>query len=155
WAALLRARVHDLIAGRLRALSERARRLVDVAAVIGRRFEFALLQRASGFDENDAADGVEELVRRRILEQTEGGFEFTHDQIREVHQADLVAPRRALLHRRVASALEALHPGDIGPHALALGTHYREAGDWDKAVIHLRQAGLVAASRYAGRETAA
>src|SRR5262249_38598717 len=29
---------------------------------------------------------------------------------------------------------------------------YREAGDWDKAVLHLRQAGLIAASRYAGHE---
>ncbi len=155
WEGLVPARVRDLIAGRLRTLTERGRRLVDVAAVIGRRFEFALLQRASGLDENEAADGVEELVRRRILEQTAGGFEFTHDQIREVHHADLVAPRRALLHRSVAGALESLHSGDVGRHALALGTHYREAGDWDKAVAHLRQAGLIAASRYAGREAGA
>ncbi len=155
WEGLVPPRVRDLISGRLRTLTERGRSLVDVAAVIGRRFEFALLQRASGLDEDEAADGVEELVRRRILEQTEDGFEFAHDQIRQVHHADLVAPRRALLHRRVAAALESLHPGDVGRHALALGTHYREAGDWDKAVIHLRQAGLIAAERYAGREAGA
>src|SRR5262245_6419575 len=155
WEGLVPARVRDLIAGRLRTLTDRGRRLLDVAAVIGRRFEFALLQRASGLDEDEAADGVEELVRRRILEQTEGGFEFTHDQIREVHHADLIAPRRALLHRRVAATLESLHPGELGLHALALGTHYREAGDWEQAVVHLRQAGLIAASRYAGREAAA
>ena len=149
------AAVRELVAARLRTISDRGRRLIDVAAVIGRRFEFALLQSASGLDEDDAADGVEELVRRRILEQATGGLEFTHDQIREAHLADLVAPRRALLHRRVAQALEALHPGDLGRHSLALGTHYLEAGDWDKAVTHLRQAGLVAASRYAGREAAA
>jgi len=149
------AAVRELVAARLRTVSDRGRRLIDVAAVIGRRFEFALLQSASGLDEDDAADGVEELVRRRILEQATGGLEFTHDQIREAHLADLVAPRRALLHRRVAQALEALHPGDLGRHSLALGTHYLEAGDWDKAVTHLRQAGLVAASRYAGREAAA
>ena len=126
-----------------------------MAAVIGRRFEFALLQRASGLNENEAADGVEELVRRRILEQAEGGFEFTHDLIREVHRAEMVAPLRALLHRHVAQALETLPQGDSAGHALALGTHYREAGDWDKAVPHLRQAGLIAASRYAGREAGA
>src|SRR5262245_58870950 len=152
--ALMPAPVRQLVSARLRTLSDRARRLVDVAAVIGRRCEFALLQPASGLAEDEAADGVEELVRRRILEQATGGFEFTHDQIREAHLAELVAPRRALLHRRVARGLEALHPGDLGRHSLALGTHYREAGDWDKAVIHLRQAGLVAASRYAGREAA-
>src|SRR5262249_5517915 len=53
------------------------------------------------------------------------------------------------------AALESLHPGEVGLHALALGTHYREAGDWEKAVVHLRQAGLIAASRDAGREAAA
>ena len=153
--AFMPAAVRELVAARLRTVSDRGRRLIDVAAVIGRRFEFALLHSASALDEDDAADGVEELVRRRILEQATGGLEFTHDQIREAHLADLVAPRRALLHRRVARALEALHPGDLGRHSLALGTHYREAGDWDKAVTHLRQAGLVAASRYAGREAAA
>lgn len=155
WEGLVPARVRELITERLRTLTERGRRLVDVAAVIGRRFEFWLLQRASDLDENDAADGVEELVRRRILEQTEDGFQFTHDLIREVHHADLVAPRRALLHRRVAAALEPLHRGDVGRHALALGMHHREAGEWDKAVSHLRQAGLIAAARYAGREAAA
>jgi len=149
------ARVRDLIAGRLRGLTDRGRHLVDVAAVIGRRFQFALLQRASGLGDDEAAHGVEELVRRRILEQVAGGFEFTHDQIREVHHSDLVTPLRALLHRRVAEAMESMHPGDVGRHALAVGTHYREAGDWDKAVTHLRQAGLVAASRYASREAGA
>ena len=149
---LVPARVRALIAERLRGLTDRGRDLVDVAAVIGRRFEFALLQRASGLSDDEAADGVEELVRRRILEQAGGGFEFTHDQIREVRHADLVAPLRALLHRRVAHAMESMQPADVGRHALALGTHYREAGDWAKAVMHLRQAGLIAASRYAGRE---
>jgi tetratricopeptide (TPR) repeat protein len=51
--------------------------------------------------------------------------------------------------------MESLQPGDAGRHALALGTHWREAGDWDKAVTHFRQAGLVAASRCAGREAGA
>src|SRR5262245_42497937 len=92
---LVPARVRAFIAERLRGLSDRGRHLVDVAAVIGRRFEFALLQRASGLGDEEAADGVEELVRRRILDQVGGGFEFTHDQIREVRHAELVAPLRA------------------------------------------------------------
>ena len=66
------------------------------------RFEFALLQSASGLDEDDAADGVEELVRRRILEQATGDLEFTHDQIREALTARFDEP--TLL--RVADAYE-------------------------------------------------
>ena len=50
----LPARVRDMITRRLEPLSERAQQLVRVAAVIGREFEFALLQRAAGVDEQDA-----------------------------------------------------------------------------------------------------
>jgi hypothetical protein len=37
--------------------------MAAVAAVIGRRFDFALLRRASGVDERKAADAVEEMIR--------------------------------------------------------------------------------------------
>src|SRR5262245_2215981 len=62
-ALLLPERVRELIGARLERLSERARELAGLAAVIGREFEFALLQRASGLGADEAADGVEELVR--------------------------------------------------------------------------------------------
>jgi predicted ATPase len=64
----------------------------------------------------------------------------------------LVPARRALLHRRVAQALEALHAGALEPHALALGTHYREGEAWAPAVVHLAQAGVHASLRYAKRD---
>src|SRR5262249_24373276 len=45
-------RVRDLIACRIEPLGRSARELAAVAAVIGREFEFALLQGASGLDEH-------------------------------------------------------------------------------------------------------
>jgi hypothetical protein len=38
-----------------------------MASVVGRDFEFALVQRAAGLDEDAAAVAVEELVRRHLL----------------------------------------------------------------------------------------
>src|SRR5207249_4573436 len=77
-------RVRDLITGRVERLSEGAEQLLSVAAVIGREFDFALLQRASGLPDREAAAGVEELVRRRMLHGVDYAFDFTHDRIREV-----------------------------------------------------------------------
>jgi tetratricopeptide (TPR) repeat protein len=148
-------RVRDLIAHRLERLGDRSRRLLAVAAVIGRPFDFALLQRASDLGEAEVAEGVEELVRHRVLHGSGESLELTHDRIREVVYGQLVPARRALLHRRVAEALEALHAGALETHALALGTHYWEGEAWAKAVVYLARAGVLAALRYARRDAVA
>lgn len=142
-------RVRDVIAGRVARLSEASRQLLSVAAVIGREFDFALLQRASQLPDREAAGCVEELVRRRMLHGVDEGFDFTHDRIREVVYAGLLPPRRKLLHGDVAVALEALTAGALDPPAGALGLHYRHAEVPRKAQVWLTTAGDMAARKYA------
>ena len=85
--------MRKLVQQRLERLSDRGRRLVAVAAVIGRQFDFALVQRAADMSEREAAEGVEELVRHRMLRGAGDGLEFSHDYIREVATSEL--PRRS------------------------------------------------------------
>jgi predicted ATPase len=148
-------RVRRVIARRLNRLSEVARDLAAVGAVIGRGFEFSLLQRAVAREETATADGVEALVRRQVLHEVTGGLDFVHERVRGVVYAELLAPRRRLLHRRVAEAIEALYPRDLDRHLVALAIHCCEGEVWDKAVGYLRRAGLKAADRSAHREAAA
>jgi predicted ATPase len=119
----LPARVRDLVARRLDRLSARGQQLAAVAAVIGRRFDFTLLECASGLDERDAAEAVEEMVRHHVLRAVGNQLDFTHDRIRDVAYGRLLAPRRRVLHRAVADALEALGAGTI---------HLREAHSQDR-----------------------
>ncbi|HEY3097966.1 MAG TPA: AAA family ATPase [Methylomirabilota bacterium] len=151
----LPAKVRTLVVQRLDRLSERARRLVAVAAVIGRQFDFALVQRAADMSEREAAEGVEELVRHRVLRGAGDGLEFSHDYIREVATGELPPPLRMALHRRVAESLEDLHGPDSAAHALALGTHYRNGEAWEKAAAFLGVAGRQAAMRSAHHEAVA
>ena len=151
----LSERVRSLIARRLDRLSAPARDLVALAAVIEREFEFSLLQRAAGLGDRETAGAVEELVRRRVFQSLGERFAFTHGRIREVAYAALLSPRRALLHRAAAEALEALYTGRLESHHLALGLHYFEGEIWDRAVVHLRRAGDTAAQRSANREAVA
>jgi DNA-binding SARP family transcriptional activator len=146
--------VRQLVTSRLDRLSERARLLTTVAAVIGREFEFTLLCRAAGLTEAQGAEGVEELVRRRVLQGVGERFDFTHDRIRDVALAGLLAPRRRVLHRSVAEAIEAVHAADLEPHALALGLHCHAAEMWPEALRHLRQAAVRAFAQSAFRESA-
>ena len=148
-------RVRELIAGQLERLSERAHEIVSVAAVIGREFEFALLERAGGLDEAGAARAVEELVRRRALHGVGERFGFTHERVRAVVYDRLLPPRRKLLHRQVGEAIETVHAEDLEPHYAALGAHYREGEVWDRAASYLGKAGKTALTRFGFREAAA
>jgi DNA-binding SARP family transcriptional activator len=148
-------RVRQLVRQRLERLSERGRRLVAAAAVIGRRFDFSLVQRAAELSEREAAGGVEELVRHRVLRGAGEGLEFSHDYIREVASDELPPPLRVLLHRRVAESLEQLSGQDTGGQALALATHYRQGEVWDKATHYFQEAGRHAAAHSAHHEAVA
>jgi DNA-binding SARP family transcriptional activator len=147
------ARVRALVAGRLERLSESERRVVSVAAVIGRRFTFRLLRQAVGLDEEEIATVVEKLVRHRVLHGVGESFDFMHDRVRTVAYDSLLAPHRALLHRRVAKALEVVAEHDPPSQHLILGTHYRLGEVWDQALTHLYAAGRMAASRGAHQES--
>jgi DNA-binding SARP family transcriptional activator len=130
-------RVRHLITGHLDRLSPGARELVAVAAVVGREFDFVLLQRAAGQGEQEAAEGVEELVRRRILRGIGEQFDFTHDRIRQVVNDGLLSPTRRALHFVIAEALEDLYAGDLERVYDRLAYHYARTDQSDKAVTYL------------------
>jgi tetratricopeptide (TPR) repeat protein len=148
-------RVREVIAARLERLGDHALQLAEVGAVIGRAFDFGLLQRSSMLDERDAATATEELVRRRIFHGVGEQLDFTHDRIREVVYARLLSARRRLLHRDVAAAIESLPAEDVAEQTERLAHHALRGDLLDTAVTYLRQASLRAVARSANREAVA
>ena len=134
------------MAARLRHLTNASRHLASVAAAIGREFDVTLLERASGLSQSEVAEGVEELVRYRLLEEVGEGFKFRQAPLREVIYDLLVQPRRTMLHAQVARALEVVRDDRRVRHHLQLVQHYAAARLWDKALYHSRQAAMDAAS---------
>jgi len=151
--------VRDLVARRLDQLDPRGQQLAAVAAVIGRQFDFSLLRRASGMEERDAAEAVEEMVRSHVLQATGNELDFTHDRVREVAYDRLLAHRRKLLHRAVAEALEAEGAERLTDRSSdrieQVAHHALRAEAWAKAASYLRQAGVRAAARSALQEARA
>jgi DNA-binding SARP family transcriptional activator len=147
--ASLPARVREVVAARLDRLDERARHVLTVAAVIGRGSSFPLLQRVAGLDEPATAEGVEELVRRRILQTVGEGFEPTHDWIRHVAYERLLTPRRRALHAAVGRALEELHADHPEEVYDRLAHHFARADLIDPAVWYLVRFSEQATRRYA------
>lgn len=147
-------RVQDFVASRLERLGERPRQLVAAAAVIGRDFAFPLLARVAHLGEPEAAEAVEELVRRRVLQAVGDRLEFSHEWIRRVAYESLLPTTRAVLHAAAGDALEELQRDRLDDVADQLGYHYSHAGDTRKALPHLVRFAEVAAQRYALDEAA-
>ncbi|MBN1135065.1 MAG: AAA family ATPase [Anaerolineae bacterium] len=164
----LPSKVRMVIEARLAQLSPSARELAGLAATIGREFTFAVLAQASDEEQDALVRDLDELWRRRIVRERGGeGYDFSHDQIREVAYAGLSAARRRLQHRRIAQALEMLYAGgslasEPGPRSgqgLALvsaqvAVHYQRAGLPEQAIPYYRQAAEVAQRMYASQEAA-
>jgi tetratricopeptide (TPR) repeat protein/transcriptional regulator with XRE-family HTH domain len=134
---------------RVVALSEAAQHLLGVVAVAGQVVsrDVLLTTASPGTDEAALLAALDQACRARILAEVgASGYVFAHDLIREVVTLDLSAARRALLHRRIAEALERAS-GNLPVDRLAF--HYAQADEHAKAAQYLEAAGDRAAAMHA------
>jgi DNA-binding SARP family transcriptional activator/tetratricopeptide (TPR) repeat protein len=144
--------VRAVLTDRIRQAGPAARQVAELAAVIGRDFTLDLLTEAIDLDADAVVGAVDELWRRRIIrEHAPAGYDFFHDLLREAAYGEISPPRRALLHRRVAQALE-LTRADDPADAAAIAYHYERAECPDHAVPHHVRAAEVATSVFANQK---
>ncbi|UUZ73329.1 AAA family ATPase [Polaromonas sp. P1(28)-8] len=144
--AVLTPTVRAVLRARLGQLTDGARRLAEVAAVIGRPFSVGLMVSATGIDEHELIDHVDELWRRRIIRDQGLTYDFSHDKLRAV-ALEMVSPaRRRQLHRAVAEAIAVELHSDIDAASPQLAAHYDQAGMAEPAIDAYRVAGARAAA---------
>jgi DNA-binding SARP family transcriptional activator len=151
--ANLPSRVYAVIQARLSQLSPSARELASLAATIGREFSIDVLSLAGDIDEEALVRGLDELWRHRLVHEQGGAhYDFSHDLIREVAYTETSAARRALLHRRVAKALEQLHAENLDSVSGQIAAHYGEAGLAEQAIGYYQRAARIARETFSYAE---
>ncbi len=147
--------LRDSVRLRLARVPEDDRPLLDVAAVLGRRFDFETLLALTRLPEARFLHAVESLVKRRLLrEDAEGGvYDFNHDKVREVVYRDIGLARRVLLHRAVAEMLEQQTGSDVHQRDARLAEHYERGKVWPKALRYLGLAAGQSQTLFAMRES--
>ncbi len=164
-ARLLEAEGHDLASGRplplpagvravldrrLARLSQPCHELLGAAAVIGHRFDVALLTEVSGIQADVVAGLLEESARSRLTQPVGGTeHEFAHALVRATLTAQLATRQREALHGRVADALTGRR-GEEDVRWAAIAHHDLSAGA-DRAATR----GVLAAERAARHAMAA
>lgn len=153
------AGVVALISARIDSTGAIARQILSAAAIIGRSFDLETVRAASGRTDNETVDGLDELVRRRLIREgasdnhSDVRFDFTHGRIRDVAYDRLSLARRRLLHGRVAEALARAATDEAGLGRWSLIAHHEGlAGRSVQAAEAHRQAGNAARSVFANAE---
>jgi DNA-binding SARP family transcriptional activator len=133
--------VDALVAARLERLSATARRVVEVAALLGTHVDGAWLAGATTLDEPLVLDALDELLAEGMIRPSGAtGYSFDHALTAAVIQRRTSDLRRRSLHRRIATALEGLHT-DLAPVAGMVMQHWRAAGELQRAARAARLVG--------------
>ena len=153
--------VRDAIVARLERLSAPARLVADLAAVLGSRISYAVLEAVSDLPPTSLVEAIDELRRDRVLADSPVAdglyYDFTHPTLQTTLYAELGRARTRLLHGRIATALEHHYGAAAEAHADELALHFSRAASNDsapKAARYLTRAGRSALARYATREAA-
>ena len=121
--------VREVTTRRLRRLTEHARAVLLVASVIGREFDFDVLETVVSQTGDELVEALEEGVEARVLREAGhvGRYAFTHALVRATLYEQISQLRRARLHGKVGEALVRLRGGDLDPHLAMLAHHFAQA----------------------------
>lgn len=149
------ASVRQVVQMRLERLSPATREAVATAAIIGRAFDFDVLEQAWGQGEEATLEALDEFLRRHLVCEGSGpasrDYEFDHHLVREAIYQRLHYRRRRRLHRLVGEAMERLYASQLSV-AGELAHHFERAHETEKALAWLVEAGGWARQGYAPQE---
>ncbi|MGC9395885.1 MAG: ATP-binding protein, partial [Anaerolineae bacterium] len=170
--------LHGVLSARIDRLPPPAKRVLQRAAVIGRTFSYRVLeaittssplptgedapsQTEKGLEvgEHPLESQLVALQRAQLIRERarlpEREYIFKHVLTQEAAYSGLLKRERRTIHRQVAETLERLYPERIEDQLGLLAHHWEQAGDAERAIPYLRQAGEQAAARYANAEAVA
>ena len=131
----------DAVRRRLSGLDPDSRQVISVAAVLGRRFDWALLAPITGLTEETITGALRRGVSLQILAADAGTFRFRHALTHEAVLETLLPPERAQQSNRALSAIEAAHPGLPGAWCTLAAELALAGGDAERASALLLEAG--------------
>jgi class 3 adenylate cyclase len=141
-AELMPPALESLLIARIDRLPEGARRLVQVAAVVGRTFPVRVLERAA--ETGDLDGDLTALLRAELIREVRRYPElecaFRHALLQQAALSTLTAGRRRELYGRVAVAFEEVYAASLDDHLERLAHYYAQAEDRPKAIEYIERA---------------
>jgi class 3 adenylate cyclase/predicted ATPase len=157
--AIIPAKIQDVITARVDSLSEGAKGVIQIGAVIGREFSHELIKNVADFQEQELLSYLSILRDSELIYERgvypQSTYIFKHALIQEVAYHSLIKTNRQRYHQRIAQVLEERFPEATENQPELLAYHCTEAGLNEKAVAYWHTAGQKAIERSANAEAIA
>jgi predicted ATPase len=156
WPAEVPETVQGVLAARIDRLPPAAKRLLQVAAVLGKDVPVPLLHAVAEGPKAAIEQDLRCLQAAEFLE--EAGvvpaqvYTFRHILVQEVAYSSLLAEARQQLHQRTAQVLAARFATTVETQPELVAQHYTEAGSTEQAITYWQQAGQRALQHSANAE---
>jgi class 3 adenylate cyclase/tetratricopeptide (TPR) repeat protein len=142
---------------RLDRLGE-GKRIAQIAAVIGREFDIAMLAQVANVSVDALTQQLERLAEMGLVAPQAPGepsrYAFSHILIQEAARGTLLRERRRQLHARVAGLIEETRSDIASEHPEILAQHIADAGDYERAADQWLAAGVKVGQTWAKVEAA-
>lgn len=145
----------DSLTGRLDRLGP-ARRVAQVAAVLGREFDYALFRAVMPGSDHYVQSALNALIGADLIytqgEPPKATYQFKHALIRDAAYEGLLKSERRELHARVARTIGEQFPALAAAQPVLIARHWTEAAEAEPAIAAWKNAGQVALARCAFKE---
>jgi diguanylate cyclase (GGDEF)-like protein len=145
--------VEGVVERKLEIIEDESYNLLEYGAVIGREFDFNLLQDITGMNEGHLFDLMDGVVKVRLLKELGGEhYYFSKDIIREIIYGNIGSAKLKRYHQKVGEKLLDLYKGRIEEIVEELAYHFYEGGDRKNAIEYSIIAGDRARDAYANQD---
>lgn len=147
------ATVQELILTRFDRLGQISKLILQVASVIGKDFDLAVLRNVlSTMPEKQFHDAIVELENRDFIiaqsNEVKGKYSFRHILMSDAIYRTILRKERRELHGQVGDVIEKLYAVRLDEHVELLANHYRWSDHLDRAFHYVILAGQKASQNY-------
>jgi class 3 adenylate cyclase/tetratricopeptide (TPR) repeat protein len=136
--------VHGIIAARIDRLEENLKKIIQVASVIGREFDFRILQAITDMDQDLKRQllnlqGLEFIYQQSLFPEVV--YIFKHAITQDVAYNSLLSAKRREIHKKIGDAIEQIYAKNLEEFYEMLAYHYTRGDQLIKACEYLKLAG--------------
>ena len=142
--------VRRVIESRFQRLSERTRKALAAASVIGYHFSFPVLEALIATGTDTLLDAIDEAEWAGLVVSSEGEIDarlrFSHALVQHTLASGLSHPRRQHLHLKIANIMEQVYADSLAEHSAEIAHHLLHAGRAAEPVRTIRHLATAAQS---------
>jgi tetratricopeptide (TPR) repeat protein len=147
------SKVKDLILQRVSGLKLKQRKILDVASVLGEKFDYRLIASVLSQEQIQILEKLNSIAQTTsLIEFEDNSYSFDHAKSREIIYDELPLPLKTGYHLMIAERLETLSKIDNKSVVSDLAYHFEKAGNSPKTLVYSLLAGKEALAKFSNLE---